>query len=67
MVDKEAARAGLINVANTVDMGSTQLWTSVHSLESPWGLDDIVTLVAELGCKLAVIMLPTIAGPEDST
>ena len=28
--DKEAARAGLIEVGKSVDMGSTQLWTRVN-------------------------------------
>ena len=49
--DKEAARAGLVKVAKTVPMGTTQLWTRVNSLDSPWGLDDITTLVTEVGDK----------------
>ena len=65
MADKEAARAGLVDVARTVDMGDTQLWTRVNSLDSPWGLDDIVTLVTEVGDKLDVIMIPKVEGPED--
>ena len=40
MADKEAARAGLVKVARSVDFGETQLWTRVNSLDSPWGLDD---------------------------
>jgi malyl-CoA/(S)-citramalyl-CoA lyase len=63
--DKEAARAGLVEAANTVDLGETQLWTRVNSLDSPWGLDDLVTLVAEIGDKLDVIMIPKVEGPED--
>ena len=43
MADKEAARAGLVNVARSVDFGDTQLWTRVNSLDSPWGLDDLTT------------------------
>jgi len=65
MADKEAARAGLVNVARTVDMGSTQLWTRVNSLDSPWGLDDLTTLVTEVGDKLDVVMIPKVEGPED--
>src|ERR687890_479462 len=42
---KEAARAGLVNVGKTIDKGETQLWTRVNSLESPWVLDDLTTLV----------------------
>lgn len=62
---KEAARAGLVEVARTVEMGDTQLWTRVNSLDSPWVLDDLVTLVTEVGDKLDVIMIPKVEGPED--
>ncbi|MEX1105216.1 MAG: CoA ester lyase [Ilumatobacteraceae bacterium] len=65
MADKEAARAGLVNVARTVAMGDTQLWTRVNSLDSPWGLDDLTTLVTEVGDKLDVVMIPKVEGPED--
>ncbi len=63
--EKEAARAGLVEVGKTVDMGDTQLWTRVNSLDSPWFLDDIYTLVTEIGDKLDVIMIPKVEGPED--
>ena len=65
MADKEAARAGLVEVGRTVDMGQTQLWTRVNSLDSPWFLDDVTTLVTEIGDKLDVIMIPKVEGPED--
>ena len=65
MADKEAARQGLVEVARTVDMGDTQLWTRVNSLDSPWVLDDLTTLVTEVGDKLDVIMVPKVEGPED--
>ncbi len=63
--DKEAARAGLVNVGRTVDFGRTQFWTRVNSLDSPWGLDDLTTAVTEVGDKLDVIMIPKVEGPED--
>jgi malyl-CoA/(S)-citramalyl-CoA lyase len=63
--DKEAARAGLVEVGRTVDMGDTQLWTRVNSLDSPWALDDLTTLVTEIGDRLDVIMIPKVEGPED--
>jgi len=63
--DKEAARAGLVQVGLTVDMGETQLWTRVNSLDSPWVLDDLTTLVTEIGDRLDVIMIPKVEGPED--
>ena len=65
MADKQAARAGLVQIGRTVDMGSTQLWTRVNSLDSPWCLDDLTTLVTEIGDRLDVIMIPKVEGPED--
>jgi malyl-CoA/(S)-citramalyl-CoA lyase len=62
---KEAARAGLVKVGRDTDFGGTQLWTRVNSLDSPWVLDDITTLVTEIGDKLDVIMIPKVEGPED--
>jgi malyl-CoA/(S)-citramalyl-CoA lyase len=62
---KEAARAGLVKVGREIDFGDTQLWTRVNSLDSPWVLDDLTTLVTEIGDKLDVIMLPKIEGAED--
>src|SRR5262245_52570793 len=63
--EKEAARAGLVDVATSVDFGSTQFWTRVNSLDSPWGLDDLTTAVLEAGRALDVIMIPKVEGPED--
>jgi malyl-CoA/(S)-citramalyl-CoA lyase len=48
-----------------MDLGDTQLWTRVNSLDSPWVLDDLTTLVTEVGDKLDVIMVPKVEGPED--
>ncbi len=62
---KVAARNGLVTVGKTVDLGSTQLWTRINSLDSPWCLDDITTLVTEIGDRLDVIMVPKVEGPED--
>ena len=62
---KEAARAGLVEVAKHGGHGHTQLWTRVNSLDSPWGLDDLTTLVTEVGDALDVIMIPKVEGAED--
>ncbi|MFF5989676.1 HpcH/HpaI aldolase/citrate lyase family protein [Prauserella flavalba] len=62
---KEAAREGLVKVAKENDFGSTQLWTRVNSLDSPWVLDDLITLVTEIGDKLDVIMVPKVEGAQD--
>src|SRR5213595_1725105 len=62
---KEAARAGLIRVGKDIDLGETQLWTRVNSLESPWVLDDLTRVVMEIGDKLEVVMIPKVEGPWD--
>jgi malyl-CoA/(S)-citramalyl-CoA lyase len=65
IADKLAARSGLVDVARSLDMGDTQLWTRINSLDSPWALDDLTTLVTEVGDRLDVIMVPKVEGPED--
>jgi malyl-CoA/(S)-citramalyl-CoA lyase len=62
---KEPARAGLVKAGREIDFGDTALWTRVNSLESPWVLDDLTTLVGEIGDKLEVIMIPKVEGPWD--
>src|SRR5919112_1353548 len=62
---KESARQGLIRVGREMELGDTQLWTRVNSLESPWVLDDLTQVVAEIGHKLDVIMVPKVEGPWD--
>ena len=62
---KEAARAGLVKVGKEADLGDTPLWTRINSLDSPWVLDDLTTLVTEIGDKLEVIMVPKVEGPWD--
>jgi malyl-CoA/(S)-citramalyl-CoA lyase len=62
---KEAARAGLIRVGKEMDLGTTALWTRVNPLESPWVLDDLTQLVAEIGDRLEVVMVPKVEGPWD--
>ncbi len=63
--NKEAAREGLVKIGQTADLGSTQLWTRINSLESPWVLDDLTTLVTEIGDRLDVIMVPKVEGDWD--
>jgi len=63
--NKEAARNGLVAIGKTTDLGETQLWTRINSLDSPWALDDLLTLVPEIGDKLDVIMVPKVEGAED--
>jgi malyl-CoA/(S)-citramalyl-CoA lyase len=62
---KEAARNGFIAMAKAVDFGATGLWTRINALNSPWALDDITEIVAAVGDKLDVIMLPKVDGVWD--
>jgi malyl-CoA/(S)-citramalyl-CoA lyase len=66
---KDAARVGLVAIGKSAAMsksfGSTQLWTRINSLDSPWCLEDITTLVSEIGNQLDVIIVPKVEGPED--
>ncbi|MEQ1617793.1 MAG: CoA ester lyase [Terricaulis sp.] len=61
---KEAARAGAIEMGR-MDLGSAGLWSRINALNSPWHLDDVTALVAGLGDKLDVIMVPKVEGPWD--
>ncbi len=54
-----------MRIGKEVDFGSCALWTRVNSLESPWVLDDLTTLVTEIGDKLAVVMIPKVEGAWD--
>jgi malyl-CoA/(S)-citramalyl-CoA lyase len=63
--DKEAARAGFIELARANEFGRTGLWTRINALNSPWVLDDIIGIVSAVGEKLDVIMLPKVEGPWD--
>ncbi len=62
---KEAAREGFIAMAREVEFGATGLWVRVNALNSPWLLDDLARIVAEVGSKLDVLMAPKIEGPWD--
>ncbi len=62
---KEAARDGFIQMAQDNEFGNTGLWTRINCLNSPWALDDITKIVAAVGDKLDVIMLPKVEGVWD--
>jgi len=48
-----------------VDLSGAALWARVNALASPWALDDIVTLVGEIGEQLDVLMIPKVEGAWD--
>ena len=52
-------------MAQSCDFGETGLWTRINALNSPWVLDDISEIVAAIGQKLDVIMLPKVEGAWD--
>jgi malyl-CoA/(S)-citramalyl-CoA lyase len=62
---KTAARHGFIEMAKANDFGTTGLWTRINALNSPWALDDVIEIVAAVGDKLDVIMLPKVEGVWD--
>jgi len=62
---KGAAREGLIRVGSEMELGETQLWTRINALESPWMLDDLTQLVAAIGDRLDVVMVPKVEGDWD--
>ncbi len=62
---KVAARAGFIAMARATDFGATGLWTRINALNSPWVLDDVTQLVAAIGDRLDVVMLPKVEGAWD--
>src|SRR3954469_219510 len=59
------ARRGFVAMAKANDFGTTGLWTRINALNSPWALDDVTELVAEIGDKLDVLMLPKVEGAWD--
>ncbi len=61
---KEAARAGAIEMGR-MDLGGAGLWARINALNSPWHLDDVTELVAGLGDRLDVIMVPKVEGHWD--
>ena len=62
---KQAARDGFIAMGKALDFGETGLWVRVNALNSPWFLDDIGAIMAEIGGKLVVVMVPKVEGPWD--
>ena len=68
--NKQTAREGLVRIGQEVaDLGgrsgASQLWTRINSLDSPWALDDLTTLVPAIGDRLDVIMVPKVQGAEE--
>jgi malyl-CoA/(S)-citramalyl-CoA lyase len=65
VADKEAARAGFIEVAQQNDFGGTALWVRVNCLNTQWFLDDLDQIVREAGNTVDAFMIPKVEGPWD--
>ncbi len=65
VADKDAARAGFIEVATQNDFGGTALWVRVNCLNSPWILDDLEHIVRDAGNAVDAVMIPKVEGPWD--
>ena len=59
------ARAGFIAMARETTFGDTGLWIRMNALNSPWALDDLFEIVAAVGDKLDVVMVPKVEGAWD--
>jgi malyl-CoA/(S)-citramalyl-CoA lyase len=61
------ARRGFVELAKATDFAAlgTGLWVRINGLNSPWVLDDLTEIVAEVGDRLDVVMLPKVDGPWD--
>ncbi|WP_135212251.1 HpcH/HpaI aldolase/citrate lyase family protein [Vitreimonas flagellata] len=64
---KDAARAGAIEMGKSFDFAKAGVgyWSRINALNSPWHLDDVTELVANVGNQLDVIMVPKVEGPWD--
>jgi len=62
---KESARAALIEIGRNLDLGSATLWARINALDSPWVLDDLSQLVAAIGERIEVLIVPKVDGPWD--
>ncbi|MET0606145.1 MAG: CoA ester lyase [Beijerinckiaceae bacterium] len=62
---KEAARTGFVDMAKALAGAPASVWTRVNALNSPWFLDDVTTIMSEVGDRLDVIMLPKVEGACD--
>lgn len=64
---KTLARRGFIEMANATDFAAmgVGLWTRINCLNSPWLMDDVSEIVAGVGNRLDVMMVPKVEGPWD--
>ena len=62
---KEAARAGFIEAVAQGLTGDASVWVRVNALASPWVLDDLAQIVAAVGNRLDVVMIPKVEGEWD--
>jgi malyl-CoA/(S)-citramalyl-CoA lyase len=62
---KTDARRGFISMVQANDFGDTGVWVRLNALNSPWFLDDLFEIMAAIGDKLDVVMVPKVEGVWD--
>lgn len=62
---KDAARAGAVEMGKALKGNPVGYWSRINALNSPWHLDDVTELVAGLGDRIDVLMIPKVEGPWD--
>jgi malyl-CoA/(S)-citramalyl-CoA lyase len=64
---QRSRRAGAIEMGKSFDFAKAGVgyWSRINALNSPWHLDDVTELVANIGNQLDVIMVPKVEGPWD--
>ncbi len=63
--EKVSARQKVIEAVRGLDWGLKTVGVRVNSLESEWGYDDLVELVARAGNHIDVLILPKVKSAED--
>ena len=61
---KDAARSGAIELGR-MELKGAGFWVRINAFNSPWHLDDVTQLVAGLGDRLDVMVIPKAEGPWD--
>ncbi|WP_170398527.1 L-malyl-CoA/beta-methylmalyl-CoA lyase [Ruegeria arenilitoris] len=63
--DKDAARANVIEVLNTVDWGNKYMSVRINGLDTPYWYRDVVDLLEQAGDRLDQLMIPKVGCAED--
>lgn len=64
-LDKDVARANVIEALNTVDWGNKYISVRINGLDTPYWYRDVVDLLEQAGDRLDQIMIPKVGCAED--